>query len=398
MSPEGTSACPVHTERDERKSARLADERIALAPETRVVGTFALARQILRSGGMKQMLFGTDFLANRDPTKVPVIFLDGEIHRSRRTAIARFFTPKAVSTRYRVVMEECTDALIRELRAKGEAHLDQISFQLAVTVAATIVGLTNSDQGALASRIDAALSSSVAPTSNWLTKLLVEIRRRYRTLIFFFQDVRPAIAARRVQRQEDVISHLLDEGYSDSSILIECVTYAAAGMVTTREFIVMAAWHLLENETLLHRFLTGGEDDQFAILDEILRLEPVASLIQRRAEEDTGYPEADPIRKGTLLAINIRAVNSDETITGTCPHMLDPDRAKRMNMSSNFMSFGDGPHRCPGAQVAMHETRVFLDRLLRVPGLKLARKPDLRWADEFMSYELRNALITCDRS
>jgi hypothetical protein len=28
------------------------------------------------------------------------------------------------------------------------------------------------------------------------------------------------------------------------------MTYAAAGMVTTREFMVMAAWHLLEREAL----------------------------------------------------------------------------------------------------------------------------------------------------
>jgi cytochrome P450 len=160
----------------------------------------------------------------------------------------------------------------------------------------------------------------------------------------------------------------------------------------------MAAWHLFENAALRERFVNGGEDDQFAILEEILRLDPVASLIYRRADADVAFAAADPMPATTLTAIDVRAVNSDESVAGPCPHMLDPDRAKRMNTSGSFMSFGDGTHRCPGAQVAMHEARVFLDRLLRVPGIELQRAPDMAWHNEFMSYELRNALITCARA
>jgi len=62
------------------------------------------------------------------------------------------------------------------------------------------------------------------------------------------------------------------------------------------------------------------------------------------------------------------------------------------------MSFGDGTHRCPGWQVALKETRVFLDRLLRVPGIRLERAPDMLWNAPLMSYELRNAIVTCDRA
>jgi hypothetical protein len=61
-------------------------------------------------------------------------------------------------------------------------------------------------------------------------------------LRFLARDVRPAIKARREEGRDDVISHLIEEGYPDKAILIECMTYAVAGMVTTREFIVMAAW------------------------------------------------------------------------------------------------------------------------------------------------------------
>ena len=51
-------------------------------------------------------------------------------------------------------------------------------------------------------------------------------------LTFFWLDVLPAIKVRKRQPREDVISHLLAQNYSDTEILTECVTYAAAGMVT----------------------------------------------------------------------------------------------------------------------------------------------------------------------
>nr|MDT0667678.1 hypothetical protein [Micromonospora sp. DSM 115978] len=118
---------------------------------------------------------------------------------------------------------------------------------------------------------------------------------------FFFRDVRPAIKARRAARQDDVISHLIDEGYPDKAILIECMTYAVAGMVTTREFIVMCAWHLFDDDALRARFAAGDEADQVAILEEILRLEPVAAMLHRRATEATDL-DVGSVADGELVA------------------------------------------------------------------------------------------------
>ena len=209
--------------------------------------------------------------------------------------------------------------------------------------------------------------------------------------------MRPAIEARRKTRREDLISQLLDEGYSNKAIMIECMTYAVAGMVTTREFIVMAAWHLFERDGLRERFLSGDETDQLAILEEILRLEPVAAGLHRRVAEEISIG-SHTLPAGTLLAIDIRGVNSDESVTGPCPHQLDPDRAKRVKTGGGYLSFGYGSHRCPGSQVAMHETRVFLDRLLRIRGIRLETPPQIGWSEMLMSYELRAAMIACDRA
>jgi cytochrome P450 len=391
------SACPFDPSRDERKSARLAAERVTFDSSAQVITRFSFAREVLRNALAKQAGADSDQVDTGNPDHAPVFYLDGEAHRRKRGTIARLFTPTAVTTRYRAIMERTTEALLARMKAAGEARLDVLSLELAVTVAAEIVGLTNSDYTSMASRIGATLTSSVpSALPRRFGRLLRPLLFRFHALKFFYRDVRPAIGARRRTRREDLISQLLDEKYSNKAIMIECMTYAVAGMVTTREFIVMAAWHLLESDALRARFLTGDEADQLAILDEILRLEPVASVLQRRAAEEMAIGSGN-ISAGTLLAVDIRSANTDESVTGPCPYVLDPDRAKRMKAAGGYLSFGYGSHRCPGSQVAMHETRIFLDRLLRVPGIRLEHAPQIGWSDMLMSYELRGATIACNR-
>ena len=102
------------------------------------------------------------------------------------------------------------------------------------------------------------------------------------------------------------------------------------------------------------------------------------------------------MEQGELVAINLREANTDEAITGPCPFELDPDRAKRMKVVGPYLSFGDGPHRCPGAQVALHETRIFLDRMFRLPGIRLVSEPEISWNPNIQGYELRGAVVACD--
>jgi len=240
------------------------------------------------------------------------------------------------------------------------------------------------------------LDSSMDRKPGWIGTLVFGARMLVRVGQFWKQDMLPAIAARRKQPMDDVISYMVKENYSKKGMIMECLSYGGAGMMTTREFIVMCAWHLFEKPALLERFLTGGEADQFAILEEILRLEPVASLLHRRAAESAEGAQGGDISEGELVCINLRAANTDEAITGACPYELDPDRAKRMKVVGPYLSFGDGPHRCPGAQVALHETRIFLDRLFRLPGIRLISEPAITWNSYIQGYELRGAVVACD--
>ncbi len=377
--------CPFDADRDDRKSAALAAANMEADPGARLVGGYAEAQAILRDPAMLQAGIGADQVKVGNPDQLSVFFLDGKAHKRRRSAIARFFTPKAINSRYRHTMEAVSERLIAQLRASGSARLDSISFQLAVEVAAEIIGLTESNPRGMAERIRNTLDNGGGTYRlkgwRWLAAQSAAV---FFAIQFLALDVVPALWARRKTRREDVISLMLDERYSIKALLIECLTYAAAGMVTTREFIVMAAWHLLERDDLRARYLEGSEEEQIVLLEEILRLEPIASVLHRRGAD------------AQLFALDIRAANTDEASTGPCPHAIDPDRHRHMKGGVAALSFGDGAHRCPGAQVALHEARLFLDRLLRVPGLRLAQAPRISWRSDLMSYELRDAVVTCD--
>jgi cytochrome P450 len=388
------SVARTPAQRDDRKSARLAAEHLATQPGAQLVSRYTLARDILRNPKMHQAGVDANAIDVSNPDHAPVFYLDGELHRKKRGAIARFFTANAVTTRYRPVMQRTADLLMHQLQASGGGRLDDFALQMTVTVAAEIVGLTDSNQRSMSKRIAATLESP----RGWLSRKLVPLKMRYRALKFYYLDVRPAIRERRLARKDDIISHLLDEGYSERAIMVECLTYAVAGMVTTREFIVMAAWHMLEDDALRARFLSCSEDDQTAILEEILRLEPVASMLFRRAAEELPQFSSGPIAAGAQFNIDVRAVNADESVVGACPYALDPDRSQVAKPGTGSLSFGHGSHRCPGSQVAIGESRIFLDQLLRLPGIKLERVPTMGWHELIMSYELRNAIIVCERA
>lgn len=397
MTDSAQSGCPVNQTADRRKSAAIAIANTEPDAGAHWVKDASVARKILRSTQALQAGAGAELLHYENPEHAPVFFLDGEEHFNKRRKTQRFLSPKAVAEQHVQVMRRVSDELLADFRRKGQANLEDISFDLAIAVVGEILGLTNSDQAGRARRIQHVLGTSIGKTKPGLIGFVSRFKRALFTGLFFLRDVRPAMRARRKSPQEDAISFYLQEGYSNMAIIIECLTYGTAGMLTTREFIVMAAWYLFEDAALRERFLAGDKKEQLAILMEIVRLEPVAAMIHRRVNEEVEGLEASPLPAGELYGIDIRAANVDEEMVGECPFALDPERAKRVNDSGRFLSFSDGPHTCPGWMVALHETRIFLEQLFQVPGLRLEREPDISWNAHLKSYELRNARITCDK-
>jgi cytochrome P450 len=392
------ASCPIHANRDDRKTAAIVAARAKPDVKARRITSFKLSREILRSPAMKQAGGGAEYFDTSDPDRAPVFFLDGVSHRKKRATIARFFTPKTITTRYNAIVERVIAEQFAAFRQTGKARLDLMSFDLAVAVAGDIVGLTVTDRKKMARRLAVSLSAAFYHQHDYLGRLYISARKLINQLDFFFNDVKPAIRDRKANPRDDILSQLIKVGSSDRTIMIECMTYAAAGMVTTREFIVISAWHMFDNEGLRRRFTTGTQDEQFAILLEILRLEPIAAFLYRRADAEGPGPDSPEVEAGGLYALCLRDANLDEAVVGSCPQALDPDRAVSMKANGAFLSFGDGAHHCPGWQVALHETRMFLDALFKLPGIRLERAPDIGWSDMLQSYELRNAIVTCARA
>lgn len=364
------------------------------------VRSFEATREVLRSDNTKQAGFNADLLA-RIPNTMnrPILYQDGKVHQQQRKQTARFFTPKAVSDSYRQVMERLANQLVKKLQRKKQVDLSQLSITLAVRVAAEVIGLTNSYPG-LPQRLEAFFSGDLTDMRMSLGSVLNMLKNQSRTLAFFMLDVMPAIRARKRKPQQDVISHLLTNNYSNAEILTECITFAAAGMVTTREFISVAAWHLLERPELRQRYIVASEEERYAMLHEILRLEPVVTRLYRRTTAPTELENNGTsvvIPQDAMVAIEIDAANADESIVGKLPLAVCPGREiQGDHVPEMVMSFGDGVHRCPGAYIAIQETDIFLQRLLAIDSLRIVSKPSIRWNTLTTGYELRNFVIAVD--
>ncbi|MCB2047494.1 MAG: cytochrome P450 [Novosphingobium sp.] len=372
------------------KTAKLATESTSPAKLASAIKTFPAASALLRSTDVLQSGAGVSESQPVDEDRMTLFHLDGERHRKRRAAVAPFFTLRAIKDRYEPIMEATAESIVARIASEKTARLDQMAFEYAVAVAAEVLGLDHSDLPVITRRIRDTINTD--PASNRPVKSETDEAVRQ----FFETDVLPAIEARREHRRDDVISRMLDAGASDQLIHTEVRSYAFAGMVTTRELIVMCTWYMIDNPDLADQFRNSGPQVQLAIIDEILRLEPIVGYIRRYAAADIDLPGYGLVRAGTSLTIDVRKANTDEAATGPCPHLVDPHRAATKTPGSGYMSFGDGPHRCPGAQLGLAEARAFLDRLLRLPGLRFVEEPQMAWFKPIASYVFLDAVLAVD--
>lgn len=365
------------------------------------IRNFELVRSVLRNGQTSQAGFNADTMGKiAHIMRPPILYQDGQQHHEQRRQTARFFTPKTVSTNYRELMEKLVERLVEDLRRAGQADFSDLTLEMAVRVAAQVIGLTNSRVPGMGARLDAFFKADVIAFSWWPRAVWQFLNSQRRMLIFYWLDVEPAIRARRRKPGDDLISHLIGQGYNNMEILTECITFAAAGMATTREFLSVAAWHMLEHPALRKRYLLATEEERYAILHEILRLEPVVGHIFRRSLVDLELQYQDQkiaIPQGALMDLNIHSANTDGEIVGKHPLQVCP--ARKMSgerVPAEMMSFGDGYHRCPGSYLAIQETDMLLKRLLALDGLNMKHQPHVGWNEIVAGYELRHFIIALD--
>jgi cytochrome P450 len=407
LNPLLTTACPRppgSAEATDRKATGAPCSGIPRSDPAGIVHVhdFTTARTVLRSRRAVQAGFGVEAVSAAPLLgNLPIVYLDGDAHHRQRRWTARLFAPAVVQARQRPFMEEQAAALADELARRKRVDAAELSLQMSTAVARQVIGLTNSIfRRGLPRRIDRLLGVEIA-TRGWRPWQLVGLlRMQLPALAFFLLDVLPAIRAGRRRTADDMIGQLLIQRRNLVEVLTECILFAVAAILTTREFICLALWHLLDRPALADRYRVAGQGERFAILHEILRLEPVVGHLHRRAAADIPLDPAVPgrvIPAGALVVIHLHDVNADPAAAGPDPLLIRPARALTgAAVPAEVMGLGDGHHRCPGGPLALQQTDILLRRLLALPGLRIVDPPRLNRNDIADSYELRGFTLAVD--
>jgi cytochrome P450 len=312
-----------------------------------------------------------------------MLSLDGPAHTRHRDPFARPFRPARTRERFTAFVEAETARLVDGLAPAGRAELrGELAGPLAVAVVAEALGLDGVDAatvrswyGAFVEAVSAITAGGTAPAA---------AAEAYRLLTAAVEEAitasRPGSLLAEAARDEARLT--TPEVVANSAILM------FGGIDTTEGMIANAALHLLGHPDQL-RLVRVEPALLPAAIEESLRLEPSASVVDRYAVRDTALGGAD-VRAGDLVRVSIAGANRDPAV------FPDPDRFDvRRHNAAEHLAFAHGPHFCFGAHLARLETRTALTALLeRLPGLRLDpdrparphglvfRKPprlDVRW-------------------
>jgi cytochrome P450 len=161
----------------------------------------------------------------------------------------------------------------------------------------------------------------------------------------------------RAAAADSVLTH--DQLASNAAVLL------FGGIETTEGMICNAVLELLERPDLVDRVRTDQKLVEAAI-EESLRLEPAAAVVDRYATADVELAHAK-IATGDLVRVSIAAANRDPAVFASPDEfILDRENARR------HLAFAQGAHVCLGIHLARLEARTALEAILhRLPNLRL---------------------------
>ena len=138
------------------------------------------------------------------------------------------------------------------------------------------------------------------------------------------------------------------------------------GIETTEGMIGTLLLHVLSDPEAMAE-LRSDPDLVDAAIEESLRLEPAAAVVDRYATRDVEIEGAD-VRLGDLVVVSIAGANRDPEVFDD-PDVFD---LHRLN-ARRHLAFAQGPHTCIGLHLARLEARCAVQEVLRLDGLSLDR-------------------------
>jgi cytochrome P450 len=273
-----------------------------------------------------------------------MLSLDGAEHARHRAPFVGPLRLGEVRRRLADAVAAEAERLADELAPRGEAELRRgFAGPLAAAAVTHALGLDGASTGAVLGWYDAIVAAVTDLSAG-----------------------RPAgpEAARAVDELGAAVD-LDAAGLSAAEVRSNVAVLLFGGIETTEGMIANALLHVLAEPV--------EREDLPAAVEESLRLEPAAAVIDRYATSDTSLGEAE-IAAGDLVRISITAANRDPAVFPE-PDRFDPTREN----AGRHLAFAAGPHVCVGMHLARLEAHVALATLLeRLPGLELARPAEVR--------------------
>jgi cytochrome P450 len=288
-----------------------------------------------------------------------MLSVEGAEHKRHRAPFTDPFRTQDVHDRFAGYVEQETARLVEGIRPRGSAELRrEVAGPLAVAVVTESLGLVGADADAVRSWYDAivnAVSDITAglPADPAGPAAFDQLRGSIEATVAAGGDASLLVMVAESKRLE------LPEVVANAAVLM------FGGIETTEGMIANAVLHLLSHPRQL-ALVRADPDLVDAAIEESLRLEPAAAVVDRYATADVTIGGAD-VRRGDLVIVSLAGANRDPEI------FQDPDGFDLRRGNSRLqLAFAHGPHFCLGAHLARLETRACLRALLdRLPGLRL---------------------------
>ena len=295
-----------------------------------------------------------------------MLSLDGAPHARHRAPFTRPFRSDEIAARLDSFTRAEAGRLVSAIAPHGAAELRRaVAGPLAAAVMAEALGLGRTDPAQILSWYDgivaavqaeaaasgaAAIGAAATGTAATGTAAFAELAA----------SLRHVIAAPQASLLADVTGLLTeDEAISNAGVLL------FGGIETTEGMIANAMLHLLSSPGELE-LVRADRGLIPAAVEESLRLEPAAAVVDRYATRDTQLSGAR-IRAGDQVTVSLAGANRD-------PRMFDdPDTFQIRRPNANRqLAFAHGPHFCLGAHLARLEARIAVQTLLDLlPRLRL---------------------------
>ncbi|HXA33779.1 MAG TPA: cytochrome P450 [Acidimicrobiales bacterium] len=178
---------------------------------------------------------------------------------------------------------------------------------------------------------------------------------------FFAEEL--AARRARTERGDDVFTTLIDaeiegEPLSDQEIVTELHFMIQAGVHTTRGLLAHLVQRLLLDRDLYQR-LRSDPSLVPAYMEESLRFDAPVQRTTRRCTAETDI-EGVALRPGDWVEMGIASANRDDAV-------FDDPESFRLDRPDprGHLTFGAGPHVCPGASLARLEGLTAVEVLMQ---------------------------------